>query len=309
MKSQRFRKIVCWMTGMTLFFCLPFLHAMAEFYYVENEWNYVDGSMDISRGIPENATGVMDRIRRKGVLRVATEPYFAPQEFIDPEKSGMDQYAGADMELARMIASRMGVELEIVPMEYTQVLPALTDNLVDLTISAMAFTPRRAASYTMSKGYYFTESAATTAFVIRESDRELYTSVEDLYDKTLIVQSSSLQEALVAKHVRNYREFRRVSSVQTVYEAVRQGKADVGIVDLETAQTYIRNKHSIDYTVELLGGDNLIDRLSAAYIRNKYLNSGKSVRTENENMHRFKTFVRWAYRNDFISSTASKSLK
>ena len=213
MKSQRFRKIVCWMTGMTLFFCLPFLPAMAEFYYVENEWNYVDGSMDISRGIPENATGVMDRIRRKGVLRVATEPYFAPQEFIDPEKSGMDQYAGADMELARMIASRMGVELEIVPMEYTQVLPALTDNLVDLTISAMAFTPRRAASYTMSKGYYFTESAATTAFVIRESDRELYTSVEDLYDKTLIVQSSSLQEALVA----------------------------VGIVDLETAQTYIRN--------------------------------------------------------------------
>ena len=41
--------------------------------------------------------------------------------------------------------------------------------------------------------------------------------------------------------MRNYREFRRVSSVQTVYEAVRQGKADVGIVDLETAQTYIRN--------------------------------------------------------------------
>ena len=69
MKSQRFRKIVCWMTGMTLFFCLPFLPAMAEFYYVENEWNYVDGSMDISCGIPENATGVMDRIRRKGVLR------------------------------------------------------------------------------------------------------------------------------------------------------------------------------------------------------------------------------------------------
>ena len=241
MKSQRFRKIVCLITGTVLFFCMPFMHAAAEFYYVENEWNYVDGSMDISRGIPENATGVMDRIKRKGVLRVATEPYFAPQEFIDPTKTGTDQYAGADMELARLIASRMGVTLEIVPMEYTQVLPALTDNLVDLTISAMAFTPRRAASYTMSKGYYFTDSTATTAFVIREADRELYTSVDDLHDKTLIVQSSSLQEALVAKQVRNYREFRRVSSVQTVYEAVRQGKADVGIVDLETAQAYIRN--------------------------------------------------------------------
>ena len=55
------------------------------------------------------------------------------------------------------------------------------------------------------------------------------------------MKSSSLQEALVAEHVQNYREFRRVSSVQTVYEAVRQGKADAGVVDMETAENYIRN--------------------------------------------------------------------
>lgn len=248
MKRQRLCRIVCLIAGITLFFGMSFFPARAEI-YLENEWNYVDGSMDTSRGVPENSTGVMDRIRRKGVLRVATEPYFAPQEFIDPDKNGMDRYAGADMELARLIALRMGVELEIVPMEYTQVLPALTDNLVDITISAIAFTPRRAASYTMSKGYYFTESAATTAFVIREADRELYTSVDDLSDKVLIVQSSSLQEALVAKNVRRYKEFRRVSSVQTVYEAVRQGKADAGIVDLETAQTYIRNNQGSGLTL------------------------------------------------------------
>ena len=248
MKRQCLCRIVCLIAGITLFFGMSFFPARAEI-YLENEWNYVDGSMDTSRGVPENSTGVMDRIRRKGVLRVATEPYFAPQEFIDPDKNGMDRYAGADMELARLIALRMGVELEIVPMEYTQVLPALTDNLVDITISAIAFTPRRAASYTMSKGYYFTESAATTAFVIREADRELYTSVDDLSDKVLIVQSSSLQEALVAKNVRRYKEFRRVSSVQTVYEAVRQGKADAGIVDLETAQTYIRNNQGSGLTL------------------------------------------------------------
>ena len=103
MKSQRFRMIVCWMTGMTLFFCLPFLPAMAEFYYVENEWNYVDGSMDISGGIPETANGVLARIRERGVLRVSTELYYAPQEFIDPDQEGQDSYTGADMELARAI--------------------------------------------------------------------------------------------------------------------------------------------------------------------------------------------------------------
>ena len=98
--------------------------------YVENEWNFVDGSMNAMRGIPDDATGVLDRIRRKGVLRVATEPYYPPQEFIDPDMTGQEQYAGADMELARMIAERMGVKLEIIPMEFTQVLRPVQSAMV-----------------------------------------------------------------------------------------------------------------------------------------------------------------------------------
>ena len=220
-------------------FCLPV--SMAEDVYVENEWNFVDQSMDVSQGIPDNATGVLDRIKRKGVLRVATEPYFPPQEFIDEELTGQDQFAGADMEFARLIAERMGVQLEIVPMEFTQVLPALTEDQCDLTISGVVFTPGRASSYAMSKGYYFPDRSASTAFVIREADKESITTIEDLRDKTLVAQSNSLQEALASSHVRNYKEFRRVNSVQAVYEALKQGKADAGVVDMETAVTYVRN--------------------------------------------------------------------
>jgi polar amino acid transport system substrate-binding protein len=241
MKRQFYRTAVGLMTGIALLFCAAFMPASADIRYVENEWNFVDGSMDVTHGIPENATGVLDRIRRKGVLRVATEPYFAPQEFIDPEKKDQEQYAGADMELARLIAERMGVALEIIPMDFSDVLPALTEDLCDLTISAIAFTPGRAAAYTMSKGYYFSESLASTAVIIREADRENITTEKDLSDKRIVAQSSSLQEAQAADHILSYLEFRRVSSVQTVYEAVRDGRADAGIVDMETAETYIRN--------------------------------------------------------------------
>ena len=209
--------------------------------YVENEWNFVEGSMDANHGIPDNASGVLDRIRRKGVLRVATEPYFAPQEFIDPERAGQDKYVGADMELARLIARRMGVELEIIPMEFTQVLPALTEDQCDLTISALSYTPARAAAYSLSKGYYYADSTASTGFIIREADRETITSPEALEGRVLIAQSSSLQEAQVAAHIHDYREFRRISTVQAVYDAVRQGKADAGAVEVETAEAYIRN--------------------------------------------------------------------
>ena len=209
--------------------------------YVENEWNFADGAMDISGGIPENATGVMDRIRRNGKLRVTTEPFFAPFEFLDPEKEGQEQYAGADMMLARLIAERMGVELEIIPMEFTQVLPALMENQCDLTISAIAFTPGRAGAYALSKGYYFPDNGASVAFIIREEDRENIAAAEDLKDKVLIAQSNSLQEAMAAEQVYNYKEFHRAASVQAVYEAVRNGQADAGVVDLESAETYIRN--------------------------------------------------------------------
>lgn len=233
----------------------------ADQIYVENEWNYVDGSMDVRHGIPDNAMGVLDRIRRNGVLRVATEPYFAPQEFIDPEKTGQDQYAGADMKLARLIAERMGVKLEIIPMEFTQVLPALAEDQCDLTISALYYTPARATSYTLSKGYYFTDSVASSGFIIREEDKEKITSLEDLADKTLIAQSSSLQEALAAAHVRSYKEFRRISTVQTVFETVRQGKADAGVVDIETAETYITNNPGCGLCI----AENMFFTLDEAY--------------------------------------------
>ena len=223
-------------------FCLCSLPvSVAEEVYVENEWNFADQSMDVSHGIPDNATGVLDRIKRKGVLRVATEPYFAPQVFIDPDKKGQEQYVGADMELARLIAERMGVELQIVPMEFTQVLPSLTEDQCDLTISGIVFTPGRASSYAMSKGYYFPDRASSTTFIIRQEDLENIRTLEDLRDKTMIAQSNSLQEALASSYVYNYKEFRRVSSLQAVYEALKSGKADAGAVDLVTAETYVRN--------------------------------------------------------------------
>ena len=240
MKRQMTRSVICLvLAGIFCLCCLP--AAGAEDVYVENEWNFVDQSMDISQGIPANATGVLDRIKRRGLLRVATEPFFAPQEFIDPEKQGQEQYAGADMELARLIAERMGVGLEIIPMEFTQVLPSLTEDQCDLAISAVLFTPGRASTYTLSKGYYFPDRSASTAFVIREADRDQITSVDDLRDKIIVAQTNSLQEALASSHVYSYKEFRRVSSLQAVYEALKQGKADAGVVDLETAETYVRN--------------------------------------------------------------------
>ncbi len=209
--------------------------------YVENEWNFVDGAMDVSEGIPEDAEGVLEKIRAAGKLRVATEPYFPPQEFIDPNQTGQDRFVGSDMELAKLIAERMGVKLEIVPMEFTDVLPAVADGLCDLAISGLAFTPQRAAMVELSKGYYYSEEPTGCGVLIRAADAETITGVEDLKDKTLFAQRGSLQETMMAEHVQFYREFRRVNSVQELYSAVQNGRADAAAVDAENALLYIQN--------------------------------------------------------------------
>ena len=223
--------------------------AAEESAFIENEWNFVDASMDISGGIPENAGGVLGGIRERGVLRVATEPYFAPQEFIDPAREGQETYAGADMEMARLIAERMGVTLEIVPMEFTEVLSAVSEDRCDLAISALAYTPGRALSNTLSKGYFFTESEENITMVIREEDAEKITSVEDLENLTLAAQRGSLQEAVTVDMVPRYREFRRVLQTQEVYEMIRAGTADAGAVDMENAENYIRNNPGCGLTL------------------------------------------------------------
>lgn len=210
--------------------------------YVENDWNYVEGSMDISGGIPVNAMGVLESILNTGKLRVATEPYFPPQEFIDPSKSGQEAFVGPDMELARLIAKRMGVTLEIVPMDFSEVLTAVTEGQCDLAISALAYMPSRAMTVELSKGYYFSDEDSGNGVLIRTKDQDTYRSVEDFSTAVIAAQSASLQEYIAAENFLNYKEFIRLNSTQDVYEALKSGKVDGAVVDVEIAETYITNE-------------------------------------------------------------------
>ena len=213
--------------------------------YVRNEWNFIDRSMDISHGIPEDAAGVLGRIRDRRTLRIATEPYFPPQEFIDPTKVGSKRFVGSDIDLAQLIADRMGVTLEIVPMEFSEVLSSLDENTCDLAISALSFVPSRAAAYEMSKGYYFSENNSGNGILIRSEDQDKFHSIEDFSDKVIAAQRGSLQESLMAENFPGYKEFIRFKSTQEVYSALEDGKIDAAMVDIETAENYIEKEAGI----------------------------------------------------------------
>lgn len=178
----------------------------------------------------------LEEIIERGYIEVCTEPYFAPNEFIDSTKSGQDQYVGYDMDLAKYIADKIGVELKIVPLEFSAVLAGIAEGKYDLAISALAYSPARAEAMAMSKGYWF--GGDGYGFLIREEDAGKIETIEDLQNVVVVTQSGSVQEAMYNLYVGKCKEFKLVSSMTDGYLAVAEGKADACICSIGSATLY-----------------------------------------------------------------------
>ena len=179
---------------------------------------------------------LLEEIKAQGYIELCTEPYFAPFEFVDPSKTGDDQYVGVDIEIAKYIAEKIGVELRIVPLDFTAVLAGIADGKYDMAISAIAYSPSRVEAMRLSNVYK--PNSGGYGFLTRAEDVDKYNSVEDLKDAVVITQSGSVQESLYNQNVKACKEFKLVANMTDGYLAVAEGKADVCICSTESAQLY-----------------------------------------------------------------------
>lgn len=177
------------------------------------------------------------KIKEQGYIEMVTEPYFAPFEFIDPSKEGDAQYVGMDIELGKKIAEKIGVELKIVPLEFTAVLAGVVDGKYDMAISAIAYSPSREEAMLLSDGYKLTSNEGY-GFLTRIEDADKYTCIEDLADAVVVTQSGSVQEGIYNDQVKSCKEFKLVSAMTDGYLAVAENKADVCIVSKASAKLY-----------------------------------------------------------------------
>ncbi len=203
----------------------------------------VSGSADGSRskaleGVERK--GRLKKIIENGYITMATEPYFAPYEFIDSSRQGDAQYVGADIEFGKYIADALGVELRVVPLEFSAVLSSVPDGKYDIAISGLAYTPERAEAMELSDGYYFSDDNKGYSLLIQEKDKDSIKTPEDLKGKTIVYQSGSLQEALSKEQVDEAacKEVKRTSSSNDAYLTVQEGKADAAVVSVESAGLY-----------------------------------------------------------------------
>ncbi len=68
-------------------------------------------------------------------------------------KEGQD-FRGFDIEIAQIIAEKLGLELQIQDMEFDSLIPSLTSKKIDMAISAITITEERKQQVDFSESYY-----------------------------------------------------------------------------------------------------------------------------------------------------------
>lgn len=166
----------------------------------------------------------LKKVKERGSLIVTTSPDFAPMEFIDDHKKGQEQYVGSDMELARYIAEKLGVKLQIEAMDFDQCYAAVAQGKADLSIAAFSKTPEREENFHLSKEYSGGESEGEVLLCLKENAGKLKTK-EDFKGKKVGAQNASLQQQVVSKELPEATQ-EPLSNVNLGIEMLLRGKID-----------------------------------------------------------------------------------
>lgn len=102
----------------------------------------------------------LDRVMAEGMLTVATDANWAPQSFLN-DNNEMD---GFDVDVAKEIAKRMGVEIEFVTPDWSIITAGNWAGRWDISVGSMTPTTARAEVLSFPGVYYFTP----TSFAVHE---------------------------------------------------------------------------------------------------------------------------------------------
>ena len=174
----------------------------------------------------------------EGKLTVATSPDFAPYEFYAIDESGNAQLVGFDMALAQYIADYLGLELEVVPMDFDGVLAEVTAGNVDLGMAGLSPDPDRMEAMDFSDIYY----QGGQSLVVVQENKDKWASLEELNDPSLTIgaQLGSIQYDLAEENTPDA-DIVQLAKVTDVVSELLGGKLDAGYIETVVAESYAKN--------------------------------------------------------------------
>jgi len=149
----------------------------------------------VSQGRGNEATpgDLLTEVLARGVIRVSTDPNFAPQSLIKPDGT----FEGFDIDVATEIAKRLGVEVEfVVPGGWDAITAGQWGDQWDMSVGSMTITAQRAKVLHFTTGYYFTQAQFAAR---REAG---IATIDDIHGKAVCVgMGTTYQTYLTGKNI------------------------------------------------------------------------------------------------------------
>ncbi len=164
-------------------------------------------------------------------LTMGTNASFPPYEYYEN-----NVIVGIDAEIAAAIAEKLGMELEIVDMDFGAIISAVTEGKVDIGMAGMTVTDERKQSVNFSDTY----AVGIQAIIVTE-DSEI-ASYDDLAAEgatwKIGVQDSTTGDIYCTDEFGEERVSKYKVGADAV-EALKTGKVDCVIIDNEPAKAYV----------------------------------------------------------------------
>ncbi len=174
----------------------------------------------------------------KKVLVLGLDENFPPMGYRD-SKTG--EITGFDIDLAKEVAKRLGVELDIQPIDWAAKEIELNSKNIDLIWNGMSVTDERVTNMFLSKPYL-----ANSQCIIVAADSPIKTKADLAGKKVALQEGSSANDAVEADAetfaaITNGGEIVKFAENLTAYMDLKAGRVDAFVVDLVVGEWIIEN--------------------------------------------------------------------
>jgi len=155
-----------------------------------------------------------EEIKKRGKIIVGIQGDNPPWGFV----TSAGKQDGLDADMAALFAKELGVEVEFLPLEVNNRIPALTTGRVDVLFATMAMLPERAKAVQFSKPY-----VANTIVLIGPKKDSIKTN-EDMGRYTIGVARGAAQDTQVTKNAPSNTTIRRYDGDAPSIQALVSGQ-------------------------------------------------------------------------------------
>lgn len=192
---------------------------------------------------------IIAKIKADGKISMLTNAAFAPYEYLDAEGN----ITGVDVEICQAVADELGVELEIVDMDFDGIVLAIQTGKGQLGAAGMTANDERKKSVDFSVNY-----VDTGIYMVVKADNEEILTTEDLVGKEVGTQLGTTSDIFLSDL--EGVEILRYKTIAEAAVALSNGQLDALVIDEMPAKDIVNS----DDTLKLINEPLTVEQYAIA---------------------------------------------